>query len=310
MFDARSFVERSIADIRSMVKDEKVIAACSGGVDSTVCAVLVHKAIGDNLLAVFIDDGLRRTGEPEKAVEMLKKLGLTVKLVNAKDDFFRALRGLKDAEEKRKAFREVFYSTLGRVVKSENIHWLAQGTIKADVVETVGGIKTQHNVLEQIGISPETYGFRLLEPLKDLYKPEVRAVARELGLPSEICNKMPFPGPALAVRVIGEVTPERVEVVRRATDIVEEETRELKAFQAFAVLHADKATGIKEGKRVYGGIITVRVVDSKDAITARAVEVPYPILFKICERITSEIPSVVRCLFDITHKPPATIEFE
>ncbi len=310
MFEPRVFIEKSVNEIRDKTKNEMVIAACSGGVDSTTVAVLAQRAVRNNLLAVFIDDGLRRENESNEVLRTLKNLGIRVRKINAEDEFFKALKGIRDAERKRKKFRKTFYSILGKVVKSEKARWLAQGTIKADVVETVGGIKTQHNVLEQIGINPGTYGFRLLEPLKELYKPQVRMVARELGLPEEVSEKMPFPGPGLAIRVLGEVTPERVKILRKATKIVEEETRRLKAFQSLAVLHEDKATGIKDGKRVYGDIITVRVVESDDGITARAMRVPYGLLKKISERVIDEIPSVVRCLFDMTDKPPATIEFE
>ena len=310
MFEAKKFVENSLEDIQKIVGERKVISACSGGVDSTVTTALVHKAVGDKLVAVFIDDGLRREGEPEFVVKTLKNLKIRTKYIDAKAEFFAVFKGKTDAEEKRKAFRDKFYKTLGKAAKEEQIGFIAQGTIKADVIETVGGIKSQHNVLEQIGIDPQSYGYKILEPLKELFKPDVRKVARELGLPEEISERMPFPGPALSLRVLGEVTPERVAVVRKATEIVEEETKKLGTFQNFAVLHNDKATGIKKGKRVYGNIVTVRIVDSTDAVTAKARQVPYEVLMCISERITGEIPSVVRCLYDITDKPPSTIEFE
>jgi len=310
MFNAKGFIENSLKEIRKTVGESRVISACSGGVDSTVTTALVQKAVGDSLVAVFIDDGLRREGEPKFVIETLKSLAIRNKCVDAKSGFFEVFKGKTDAEEKRKAFRDKFYKTLGKVAKEEKIMFIAQGTIRADVIETVQGIKSQHNVLEQIGIDPEVYGYKILEPLKELFKPDVRKVARELGLPKEVSERMPFPGPALSLRVLGEVTPERVAVVRKATEIVEEETRKLGSFQNFAVLHNDKATGIKAGKRVYGNIITIRIVDSEDAVTAKARHVPYEILMCISERITSEIPSVVRCLYDITHKPPSTIEFE
>ena len=310
MFDAKKFVENSLKDIRKIVGKNRIISACSGGVDSTVTTVLVHKTVGENLLAVFIDDRLRREGEPEFVVRTLKSLGIKTKFIDAKTEFFAVFKGKTDAEEKRKAFRDKFYKTLGKVAKEEQIKFIAQGTIKADVIETVGGIKSQHNVLEQIGIDPEIYGYKILEPLKELFKPDVRKVARELGLPKEISERMPFPGPALSLRVLGEVTPEKISIVRKATEIVEEETKKLGTFQNFAVLHNDKATGIKKGKRVYGNIVTVRIVDSEDAVTAKARHVPYEVLMRISERITGEIPSVVKCLYDITDKPPATIDFE
>jgi len=310
MFNPEVFIKNAIDEITQMAGSEKVIAACSGGVDSTACVALGHRAVGDRMLAVFIDDGLRRENEPEAVETMLKDLGINAKLVHVEEEMFAALKGKTDAEEKRIAFRERFYTILGRIVKEEQAKYLLQGTIAADIVETDTGIKTQHNVLEQIGIDPMKYGFKVMEPLRELYKPQVRMVARELKLPPEISERMPFPGPALSIRIIGEVTPERTKIAKRATQIVEEETQDLDTFQSFAVLHNDKATGIKEGKRLYGNIITVRIVDSEDAITAQAKEIPYSRLKKIANRITSEIPSVSRCLLDITDKPPATIEFE
>jgi GMP synthase (glutamine-hydrolysing) len=310
VFDTKEFIENSLEEIRKTVGESRVISACSGGVDSMVATYLVHKAVGEKLVAVFIDDGLRREGEPEFVVQMLRNLGIKSRIIDANEEFFAVLKGKSDAEEKRKAFREKFYSTLGRVAKEERIDYIVQGTIKADVIETVKGIKSQHNVLSQIGINSEIFGYRILEPLKDLFKPDVRKVGRQLGLPSEISERMPFPGPALSLRVLGEVTPKRVSIVRKATQIVEEETRNLGTFQNFAVLHNDKATGIKDGQRLYGNIITVRVVDSEDAVAAKAVQLPSEILRRIVARMTTEIPSVVRCLYDMTDKPPATIEFE
>jgi GMP synthase (glutamine-hydrolysing) len=310
VIDAAKFVGNSLEEIRKTVGKSRVISACSGGVDSTVTTFLVHKAVGEKMVAVFIDDGLRREGEPEFVVRTLKNLRIRTKCVDAKKEFLDVFKGKTDAEEKRKAFRDKFYTTLGRVSKEENIEFIAQGTIKADVMETVKGIKSQHNVLEQIGIDSKVYGYKILEPLRELFKPDVRRVARELGLPKEVSERMPFPGPALSLRVLGEVTPEKISIVRKATEIVEEETRELGTFQSFAVLHNDKATGIKNGRRVYGNIVTIRIVDSEDAVTAKAKQVSYEILMRVSERITGEIPSVVRCLYDITDKPPATIEFE
>jgi GMP synthase (glutamine-hydrolysing) len=310
MFDAKAFIENSLEEIRKTVGENRVISACSGGVDSTVATYLVHKAVGEKLLAVFIDDGLRREGEPEFVVRTLESFGAKTKFIDAKKEFFAMFKGKTDAEEKRKAFREKFYSTLGKAAKEEKITYIVQGTIKADVIETVQGIKSQHNVLSQIGIDPEKYGYKIVEPLRELFKPEVRMVARQLGLPPEISERMPFPGPALSLRVLGEVTPEKTAIVRKATQIIEEETKKLGTFQNFAVLHNDKATGIKQGKRLYGNIITVRIVDSQDAVTAKAAQVPHELLRKIAQRITQDIPSVVRCLYDITDKPPSTIEFE
>jgi GMP synthase (glutamine-hydrolysing) len=310
MVNAKEFIENAIREIRDAVGENKVISACSGGVDSMTATYLVHKAVGDKLIAVFIDDGLRREGEPEFVVRTLKSLGINTKAIDAKEEFFKTFQGKTDAEEKRKAFRDKFYKTFGSVAREEGVRFVVQGTIKADVIETVQGIKSQHNVLKQIGIDPQTYGYGILEPLRELFKPGVRIVARELGLPQEVSERMPFPGPALSLRVLGEVTLEKIEIVRKATQIVEEETLNLGVFQSFAVLHNDKATGIKNGKRVYGNIITIRVVVSEDAVTATAKEIDYKTLFRIAKRITESLPTVVRCLYDVTDKPPATIEFE
>jgi GMP synthase (glutamine-hydrolysing) len=310
MINAKEFIDNAIREIRSAVGENRVISACSGGVDSMTATYLVHKAVGDKLIAVFIDDGLRREGEPEFVVRTLKSLGINSKAINAKEEFFKTFQGKTDAEEKRKAFRDKFYKTFGRVAREEGVRFVVQGTIKADVIETVQGIKSQHNVLKQIGIDPQTYGYGILEPLRELFKPGVRTVARELALPKEVSERMPFPGPALSLRVLGEVTPEKIEIVRKATQIVEEETLKLGVFQSFAVLHNDKATGIKNGKRVYGNIITIRVVVSEDAVTATAKEIEYKTLFRMVKRITESLPTVVRCLYDVTDKPPSTIEFE
>jgi len=309
-FSAREFIQTTMEEIRNIVGDSEVLAACSGGVDSTTAAVLVARALGRPIKAVVLDDGLRREGEPRSAVHTLKRLGLNAFLVNVSEEVLGALKGIGDPEEKRIVFREVFYTILGRLLKEEGAEFLVQGTIAADVIETVKGIKTQHNVLVQIGIDTTKYGFKLLEPLRSLYKWQVREVARELGLPEEIVNRMPFPGPGLAIRVLGEVTQERLEIVRKATRIVEEETRNIEAFQKFAVLLNDRATGVVEGRRTYGNIIVVRVVESRDALTARAVELPFQVLRRIAYRITQEIPQISRVLYDITDKPPATIEYE
>ena len=211
---------------------------------------------------------------------------------------------------RRKAFRNTFYSVLARVMREENADCLVQGTIAADVAETVKGIKTQHNILEQIGIDPGSYGLTIVEPLREIYKHEVREVARSLGLPAAFSERPPFPGPGLATRVLGEVTGERVEIERRATKIVEEKTSDVESFQSMAVLMNDRATGIREGKRAFGYIIVVRLVKSKDAITAEAVNVPWDVLKRIDKRITTEIPEVVHVLYSLTDKPPATIEFQ
>ncbi|MEM0214546.1 MAG: glutamine-hydrolyzing GMP synthase [Archaeoglobaceae archaeon] len=312
-FDPNLYIEANIKSIRKILSPEesgKVLAACSGGVDSTVSAVLVARALGKPIKAVFIDDGLRRKGEPESVVKILKELGLDAFIYDAKKEVLGALKGKVDPEEKRKAFREAFYTVLGKLVREMNAKYLVQGTIAADIVETVGGVKTQHNVLEQLGIDTSKYGFKVIEPIKDLYKPQVREVARKLGIPKEISERRAFPGPGLAIRIVGEVTWEKLEILRNATQIVEEETNDLESFQNFAVLLDLKATGVKDGKRIYGYILVVRVVASEDAMTAKFVEIPYERLRKISQRITAEVPEITRVLYDVTDKPPATIEFE
>ncbi|MEM4541263.1 MAG: ATP-binding protein, partial [Archaeoglobaceae archaeon] len=254
-FDPNLYIEANIKSIRKILSPEessKVLAACSGGVDSTVSAVLVARALGKPIKAVFIDDGLRRKGEPESVVKILKELRLDAFIYDAKKEVLGALKGKVDPEEKRKAFREAFYTVLGKLVREMNAKYLVQGTIAADIVETVGGVKTQHNVLEQLGIDTSKYGFKVIEPIKDLYKPQVREVARKLGIPKEISERRAFPGPGLAIRIVGEVTWEKLEILRNATQIVEEETNDLESFQNFAVLLDLKATGVKDGKRIYG----------------------------------------------------------
>lgn len=275
-------------------------------------ALLGHRAIGDRLKVIFLEDGLMRKGEPEQVADNLKHLGITLNIYDVGDDFFAALRGKVDPEEKRKAFRETFYRVFAGIARELGAKYLLQGTIAADVIETQGGVKTQHNVLEQIGIHPlERYGYVILEPLKELFKPQVREVARALGLKPEVSERRPFPGPGLSVRVIGEVTPERVALLREATEIVEEETRDVPCFQAFAVLLEDKATGITKNKeRKYGQILVVRAVQSTDAMTAEAIELPWEILSRIERRIREKLPSITHVLYDLTGKPPATIEFE
>jgi len=309
MNDKKS-IEQRINEIKETVGSEKAISALSGGVDSSACTVLAHRAIGSNLKVIFIDDGLMREKEPEQVSEAFRELGIEVDIIDAQDEFFQALKGKIDPEEKRKAFRSTFYTVFGREVLKSEAKFLVQGTIAADIIETKGGVKTQHNILEQIGIDPEKgFGFKVVEPVKDLFKHQVREVAKELGLPEMIYSRMPFPGPGLATRVVGEVTPERVSLVRRATRIVEEEIESLKPFQAFAVLLSDRGTGIEEGKRKFGEIVIVRSVESKDAMTAEPTQMPWEVLMKISKRITGEIPEVVRVAYEITPKPPATIEY-
>jgi len=306
----RAFIEDRIAEIKKTVGEESAISALSGGVDSAACTMLAHRAIGLRLKVIFIDDGLMREDEPRQVHETFGKLGIRVDIVDAKAEFFGALAGKTDPEEKRKAFRQTFYSVFGREVRKSRARFLVQGTIAADIIETKGGIKTQHNILEQIGIDPEKgFGFKVVEPIKELFKHEVRRVAKELGLPESVYRRMPFPGPGLMTRVIGEVTPERVAIVRRATAVVEQEIRKLAPFQAFAVLLNDMGTGVEEGRRKFGHVIIIRSVESRDAMRARPTPVPWDVLMKMSRRIVREIPSVTRVAYELTPKPPATIEY-
>jgi GMP synthase (glutamine-hydrolysing) len=304
-----AFIDNQIATIRRKVGKGIALCATSGGVDSMVCAFLGYKALGRKLIALFIDDGLMREKEAQTVSRVLKKHGIRTVVLYAAKDFFRALKRKEDPEDMRKAFRDTFYRTLGRAVKKYKADFLIQGTIAADIKETKGKIKSQHNVLTQVGINPKKYGLVIIEPLVKLYKPGVRTVGKKLGLPKAIYQRMPFPGPGLATRVVGEVTLPRVRIVRQATTIVEKELKSFKPFQAFAVLLNDRATGVKKGKRAFGNIIVIRSVESKNALTATPTKVPYKVLEKIQKRIVREIPQVTKVLYDMSPKPPSTIEY-
>jgi len=308
--DYQKFVDEQIASLRETVGSGLAINALSGGVDSSVVTVLGHRALGNRLKTVFIDNALMREGEPQRVVKTFSDMGIPVELVDARADFLGALAGLTDPEDKRNAITSTFYKTVfGRLVRQSGATFLLHGTILTDIEETVAGVKRQHNILAQVGIDPQKeYGYQVLEPLQTLRKDGVREVARVLGLPESIANRMPFPGPALATRIVGEVTPGRLATVRAATAIVEEELADVHVFQYMAVLLADKATGIRDGKREFGEIIVLRCIDSVDARVATVVELPWPKLHRICRRITA-IAGVNRCLYDLTPKPPATIEY-
>jgi GMP synthase (glutamine-hydrolysing) len=308
--DCKKFVEEQIAQIRQTVGDAKAVNALSGGVDSSLVTVLGHRALGNQLKTVFVDSALMREGEPQRVVEVFASLGITVELVDARQEFLSALAGLTDPEEKRQAITDTFYSKVfGRLVRESGAKFLLHGTILTDIEETVAGIKRQHNILAQLGIDPQTaFGYSVIEPLKTLRKDGVREVCKFLDLPAEIAQRIPFPGPALAARIVGEVTPQRLETVRAATAIVEEELADSGAFQYMAVLLNDCATGIRENKREFGQIIVVRCIESTDARTATVTKLPWDKLNKISELIT-QIDGVNRCLYDLTPKPPATIEY-
>ena len=310
IMDYNKFIEDQIVYIRKAVGKAKAINALSGGVDSSAVTVLGQRAIGDQLKTVFVDNALMRKGEPERVVQIFAEMGITVELVNAREEFLSALNGLTDPEDKRQAVTDTFYSKVfSRLVKESNAKFLLHGTILTDIEETMAGIKRQHNILAQLGIDPEeTYGYSVLEPLKTLRKDDVREVTKLLSLPAEITERIPFPGPALATRIVGEVTPERLKIVQAATAIVEEELVGSGAFQYLAVVLSDRATGIRNNKREFGQIIVVRCVESVDARTATATALSWDKLKQLCERIT-QIKGVNHCLYDLTPKPPATIEY-
>jgi len=304
MVNTETFIEKAVERIKREAAG-KTLIALSGGVDSSICTVLAHKAIGKLLVPVYIDTGLMREGETERIKKTFKHLNLQV--INGKDRFLQALKGTIDPEEKRKIVGETFIRIFEEEARKRDIRYLIQGTIYPDRIESEGGIKSHHNV----GGLPTNIDFdKIIEPIDELYKDEVRDVARALKLPPEISERMPFPGPGLAVRIIGEVTEEKIEVVRKANAIVEEELLEkYQPWQTFAAL-LEKGTGVKGDIRVHGWIIAVRAVTSRDAMTADAMQLPWSTLQKIESRITREIPTVTRVLYDITPKPPATIEFE
>ncbi len=306
----QNFIKEKVEQIREVAGSGMVINALSGGVDSSVVTLLGHRALGDRLQTIFVQNGLMREGEAEYVVAVFRPLGVKVEVVEARDDFFSALKGIVDPEKKREAITQSFYKKVfGRIVKERNIRFLLQGTILTDVDETVAGIKRQHNVFEQLGIDPEeTFGYRILEPLIQLRKDGVRKLGEALGLPSEIFNRIPFPGPALSARVIGEATPERIEIVRRATAVVEKILADTDAFQYMAILHQDRVTGIKNNQRQFGQQIEVRCWQSIDARTATPTPLSFDILENLADRIIREVPDVVSVTYNITSKPPSTIE--
>jgi len=397
-FEPKSFVKGKIEEIKKAIGKTRALVAVSGGVDSTTCALLTHKAIGENLVCVMIDDAFMREGEPEHVAKILanEPFNVQLRIVDARERFLDAMKDFKDAEEKRKVFRETFYRVLSETAKNEKCPVLVQGTIRADVVETVGGVKTQHNVLEQMGINAEKrYGFKIVEPLLTLYKWQVRMVARHLGLPNEFSERQPFPGPGLSVRVVGEIRSDKLETVKKATAIVERELAAFKPDQYFATIidneevpqgpevvpihqtiarflnvpsrninvkiFTDKATGIKGGARRYGRIVGlkaetmngrphhasiqnlvslqasiinqnptvarilyvvkdlpekkpyvvgVRAVQTRDFLTASVSEMPWSALSKIAEETLEKCTNVSTVYYDVTPKPPGTIEME
>jgi len=310
------FIKRAIDYVRDVVGSDRAIIALSGGVDSTVATVIAMKAISKRLTAVFVDHGFLREGDLEFVKEFFGKMDMNLVVVDAKERFFNRLKGIVDPEVKRRVIGEEFIRVFEEVAERVGAEYLIQGTIYPDRIESgfrrlSDRIKSHHNVA---GIPSRIKFKAIVEPLADLYKDEVREVAKRLGLPDEVVHKQPFPGPGLAVRVIGEVTPEKVEIVRKADKIVREEIESSglhrSLWQYFAVLTNTLSTGVKGDARAYGYVVAVRIVESRDAMTANFAKIPYELLERIATRIVNEIPEVVRVVYDITNKPPSTIEWE
>jgi len=314
-FDPAKFVEETVDTLKNQLSDKAIIAA-SGGVDSTVAAVLAAKAVGDNLLAVYVDTGYMRLNESKFVSSMLKELGVQHKVVDASDRFYKGLKGVIDPEQKRKIIGELFIRVFEEESKEYGGKFLVQGTIAPDWIESGGGIRDTIKSHHNVGGLPDDMEMELCEPIRELYKDEVRSLAEYLNV--SVSQRQPFPGPGLAVRVMGEATPERTEIVRQACHIAEEEM-ELAAkegvmelpWQYFAVILPVKTVGVQGDVRAYGNTIAVRAVHSYDAMTAQAAELPYSVLKRISERITRELKNDVnRVVYDITDKPPGTIEWE
>jgi GMP synthase (glutamine-hydrolysing) len=308
--NVKKFIDDKVRMIRETVGDGTAVNALSGGVDSTVVTALGHRALGNKLKTYCIDNGIMRDGEPAKVAAAFARLGIKVEVVKAQRAFFAALKGLTDPEEKREAVTQTFYKDVfGKLVVKSKAKYLLQGTILTDVDETVAGIKRQHNVFAQLGIDPQkAFGYKILEPLIELRKDGVRKVGAGLGLPAAMFNRIPFPGPALAARVIGEVTPAKVALVQKATAITEAALKGVPAFQYLAILHEDRVTGMRNNKRVFGNQIEIRCWDSTDARTAKPTRLSFDLLSRIAARITKDIPEVVSVTYNIASKPTSTIE--
>ena len=308
--NTENFIDEKIKEIQQVVGDGMAINALSGGVDSSTVTMLGHRALGDRLKTVFIENGLMREGEPEKVVNLFRELGVKVEVVDAQKEFFAALKGVTDPEEKREAITQAFYKDVfGQLFRESKAKYLLQGTILTDIDETVAGLKRQHNVFEQLGIDPkEAFGYQIIEPLIQLRKDGVRKVGEALKLPSEIFDRIPFPGPALAARVIGQATPERIETVRKATVVVERLLKDTGAFQYMAILHEDRVTGMRDGLRDYGQQIEVRCWESVDARLATPTKLSFETLEKLAGEILRDVPGIVSVTYNIAPKPPSTIE--
>ncbi len=307
MLDPSEFIYESIKDIKNTIGNKKAIIALSGGVDSSVASVLTSTAIGENLIAVFVDHGLLREGESEYVNKTFDDR-LNLRTIDAEEEFLNRLEGVSDPEEKRKIIGELFIRVFERVAEEEGAEFLVQGTIAPDWIESDGQIKSHHNIALPHGLVLE-----IVEPIRELYKDEVRVVGKELGLPDEIVNRQPYPGPGLAVRIVGTLTHEKIEICRKANAIVEEEVKkeglDATLWQYFAVLTDTKVTGVKGDIRDYGYLIVLRMVESIDAMTANVPELPWKMVKNMSQRITAEIPQVTHVSLSVSDKPPSTIEF-
>lgn len=315
-WDMKNFVDNAVQEIRKQVGNETVLCATSGGIDSTATALIMHRAVGDKLRCVFVNHGLLREGEEDEVVRMFKdNFGIKLIYNDAQESFLQKLKGVADPEKKRMIIGGEFAKVFEEVAKEHGpFQWLAQGTLYPDVIESgvskgpAAKIKSHHNVA---GL-PDWLKLKVIEPLRDLYKDEVKQVAGLLGMPEHLIRRHPFPGPGLAVRIIGEVTKEKIDICKRASRIVEEELMKAnlydKVWQAFAVVGDDKAVGVLGDERVYGNVVTVRIVESVDAMTADWARLPYELLEKISNRITNEIEGVTWVTYAVSSKPPSTIE--
>lgn len=306
---AQKFIDEQVKLIQTQVKDDKVLLALSGGVDSSVVAALLIKAIGKQLVCVHVNHGLLRKGEPEQVVEVFKKnMGANLIYKDASKLFLSKLKGVADPETKRKIIGKVFIDVFAAEAKKlKGVKFLAQGTIYPDILESKG-IKAHHNV----GGLPKDLDFKLVEPIKYLYKDEVRVVGEALGLPKNMVYRQPFPGPGLGVRCVGAITQDRLNALKEADAIVREEIEKLKVkpWQYFCVIPDIKSTGVKDGKRYMGWAAVIRAINTKDAVTAKSYEIPYKTLYKIRDRIVKEVPGINRVLWDMSDKPVSTIEWE
>lgn len=306
---AEKFINEQVKQIKQQVKDDNVLLALSGGVDSSVVAALLIKAIGKNLVCVHVNHGLLRKGEPEQVIEVFEKnMGANLIYKDASNKFLKELKGVDDPEKKRKIIGKVFIDVFaGEAKKLKGVKYLAQGTIYPDILES-NGVKAHHNV----GGLPKDLNFELVEPLKYLYKDEVRVVGKTLGLPENMVMRQPFPGPGLGVRCVGAITKDRLNALKEADAIVREEIGKLKVkpWQYFCVIPDMKSTGIKDGKRYMGWAAVIRAVNTKDAVTAKSYEIPYKTLYTIRDRIINEVDGINRVLWDYSDKPVSTIEWE